>query len=110
MYSLSGPATPSSRKRSAPPSSSGKHRCIESPFVNLEMYDLPALFDVGVGAPILFKYADPHEQDFPRLVCKVATSVYGIVPCKTSFRLVTQSSTFKTDSLSLGSKLYKHWS
>lgn len=32
--------------------------------MNLEMYDLPALFDVGVGGPMLFKYADPHEQDF----------------------------------------------
>jgi hypothetical protein len=59
-YSRSNPASPSSRKHSAPSSSPGQRRYtyiespfepfvnFESPFVKLEMYDLTALFDVDV--------------------------------------------------------------
>lgn len=31
-----------------------------APFVNFEMYDITDLFNLGVGGPILLKYADSH--------------------------------------------------
>lgn len=33
-----------------------------APFVNFEMYDITDLFNLGVGGPILLKYAGPHEH------------------------------------------------